>query len=258
MSELDVARGQILARDEEVADRVEAWEGGVALISPTQPRLWDSNYLRVDRPDGLTANDLAERAERVLGPGGAFHRAVVVPDGDAGERLAADFAALGWDCDRLLFMVLRGTPRRRPGGPRVEEVGLAELEGLKRDLAIGEPTGEAEIADEVMLRGERSARHSAVRHFAVRAGDRLAASCSLVRRGDVAEVDDVGTLRVYRGRGLARAAVIGAVGAARAEGRGLVFLGAYRDDWPQRWYRRLGFEPVGMLSRFRRLGGSGR
>ena len=218
MSELHLARSVTLTRDEEVVDRVEPWGGGVALISPSQPRLWDSNYLRVDRPDGLTAADLAAQAERMLGAAGAFHRAVVVPDGEAGEALRPQFSAQGWDCDRLLFMVLRGTPRRRPRAPAAQEVDLAALERLKRDLATGEPDGEAEIAEEVMLRQERSARHSRIRHFGVRAGDRLAASCSLVLREGVAEVDDVATLRSHRGRGLARSAVIAAVEAARREG----------------------------------------
>ena len=257
MSELDVARGLTLERDADAADRIEPWDRGVAIISPSMPRLWDANYLRVDERAGLGARDLAERAERTLSAGGAFHRAIVVPDGEAGETLRPDFAGLGWNCDRLLFMVLRGTPRRRPGAPDVEEIGIPEREALKRDFAAGVSDEEVEIAREVAIRDERLARRWRIRHFGARDRGRLAASCSLVLRDAVAEIDDVSTLHAHRGRGLARAALVTAVATARAAGAETVFLGAYRDDWPHRWYSRLGFETVGMLTRFRRLGSIG-
>jgi GNAT superfamily N-acetyltransferase len=62
----------------------------------------------------------------------------------------------------------------------------------------------------------------------------------------VAMIDEVGTLRAYRQRGLARAVVSAAVGAARAWGAGLIVVPADADDWPQLMYRRLGFAPVGI------------
>jgi GNAT superfamily N-acetyltransferase len=258
MSELELVMSHVLARDEDGADRVEEWEHGAALVSPSLPVLWDANYLRVERPAGLDAPALAAEAERVLGGGGARHRAIVVPDATVGESLRPGFSALAWDCDRLMFMVLRGTPHQRPGAPAVEEVDLPDLAALKHELALTDPHGGTEVAREVLVREERLGRRDRRRHFAARANGRLAASCSLVARDGVHEVDDVSTLPEFRGLGLARAAVVCAVTAARAEGAEIVFLGAYRDDWPHRWYLRLGFEPVGMLVRFRRIGGTRR
>jgi predicted GNAT family acetyltransferase len=70
----------------------------------------------------------------------------------------------------------------------------------------------------------------------------------------VAEVADVGTLPEHRRRGLATAAVVAAARAARAGGADLVIVTADADDWPRQLYSRLGFEPLGLVERFRRVG----
>ena len=49
----------------------------------------------------------------------------------------------------------------------------------------------------------------------------------------------------HRGAGLATALVAEAVARARAVGCDVVWLLAYADDWPRRWYERLGFVDVG-------------
>ena len=67
-----------------------------------------------------------------------------------------------------------------------------------------------------------------------------------------AQIEDVGTLGGYRGRGLARAVVLRALAEAGAAGCDLVFLEADEDDWPKELYRRLGFEPIGRIFAFLR------
>jgi len=253
-AEFERVRAFTLHTDEAAADRVETWAGGSAVLTPSLPELWDANYLRVERPDGLDAGALAAAAEEVLGGAGARHRAVVLPDGALGEPLRDAFAYRGWGCDRLDFMLLHGTPRQRPGAPPVEEVDPAELAKFNLALAAVEPFGGRAVAQEIAERQARVRRTTSLRSFAVRAGGRVVGACSLLERDGVAEIDSVSTLPAHRGQGAARAAVVRAIQVAREGAAELVFLGAYRDDWPHRWYRRLGFAPVGMLMRFRRVG----
>jgi ribosomal protein S18 acetylase RimI-like enzyme len=53
----------------------------------------------------------------------------------------------------------------------------------------------------------------------------------------------------HRNRGLARAVVSLATARGRDQAE-LVFLCADAHDWPQHLYRRLGYEPIGLLHRF--------
>jgi GNAT superfamily N-acetyltransferase len=242
----------LLATDELTADRTVPWERGTALVTPSLPDVWDSSYLRVERGPGLDAAALAAAADRVLGGAGVRHRAAAVTAHEDAARLGGGLAARGWREERLLVMVLRGTPRRRPGAPRVEEVDREELLPLRRAMIMLEPWGSPAAASQLLERDARVLGGSRARWFAVRAEGRPVASCAVVERDGVVEIDDVGTLPRWRGRGLSRAVVTAATAAARADGAELVFLGALSHDWPKDFYARLGFEPVGALHRFRR------
>ena len=67
--------------------------------------------------------------------------------------------------------------------------------------------------------------------------------------GTVAQVEDVYTVPEERSRGYARRLVTKAAEVARADGHELVFIVADADDWPQRLYRQIGFEPIGRAGR---------
>jgi len=250
VTELERARAFTWANDDAGADRLERWAHGTAVLTPSLDQLWDGNYLRVEGEPDVDARGLAAECERVLGGAGAAHRAVAVGDPATGRRLHAGFTALGWQADRLVLMFLRGLPAPRPAGPAVEEVALDELGELRHELHAAQFASGAEVARQVSERDARIRRVGNTRWFAVRARGRAVASCALLERDGLAEVDDVGTLPGHRGRGHARALVTAAAAEARTAGAD-VFLGAYLDDWPQRFYRRLGFEPVGMVHRFR-------
>ena len=71
--------------------------------------------------------------------------------------------------------------------------------------------------------------------------------------GDVAQIEDVGTLEEFRGKGVARNIVLRAVDEARAAGASLVFLFADANDWPQHLYGRLGFDVLGPSRLFTRF-----
>ena len=65
----------------------------------------------------------------------------------------------------------------------------------------------------------------------------------------VAELDNVHTLKTYRGRGIARAVVGHAIRQAGDAGADLVFLIADDADWPKDLYAKLGFDPEGRFWR---------
>jgi ribosomal protein S18 acetylase RimI-like enzyme len=252
--ERDRAAAFVLGRHEAAGDRVEPWEAGTAVLAPTLPDLWDANHLRVDRPGQFDAGQLARLAAEVLGAGGGRHRAVVVPGEAEARRLAPGFAELGWDRDRLVLMALHGTPRARPGGPEARELPPAALAALRREMVLLEPWGSPGVAAQLEDHQQRIRAVLSSRCFGAPGNERPVASCELLAGDGVAEVCDVGTHPSHRGRGLARAVVTAAARAARGDGAGLVVVTADADDWPRQLYARLGFEPLGLIERFRRVG----
>ena len=64
--------------------------------------------------------------------------------------------------------------------------------------------------------------------------------------GGVGMIEDLFTLPVARGRGVARGLIAAFVDRLRGAGCRTVFLGALADDWPKRLYASLGFRPVGL------------
>jgi ribosomal protein S18 acetylase RimI-like enzyme len=252
--ERDRAVAAVLTRHAAAVDRVETWAGGRALLAPALPDLWDANHLILERRIDLDARGLGALAGRILGDGGARHRAVVVPGEAQARRLAPGFVDLGWDRDRLVLMALRGTPRARPGGPPAQELHADALSGLRREMVMLEPWGSRGVAAQLDEHQRRLRAAFQSRCFAACEGGRAVASCELFCADGVAEVADVGTLPDHRRRGLARAVVVAASRAARAANAELVIVTADADDWPRQLYARLGFEPLGLVERFRRVG----
>jgi GNAT superfamily N-acetyltransferase len=77
--------------------------------------------------------------------------------------------------------------------------------------------------------------------------------CAVAPRG-VGMIEDLFTLPVARGRGVARGVIADFVARLRGAGCGTVFLGAVADDWPKRLYARLGFRPVTLARTWVRQG----
>jgi ribosomal protein S18 acetylase RimI-like enzyme len=88
-----------------------------------------------------------------------------------------------------------------------------------------------------------------VRYFAARAEGQIASYCELVSDGQTAQIESVMTKEQYRGLGLGKAVVAGALAAAQAL-HDFAFLIADANDWPKELYRKLGFEPAGSVYRF--------
>jgi hypothetical protein len=225
--------------------------GALVLRHSALPDVHHLNALMLDAPAQLGADDVVALADHWLGD--RRHRHVVFDDCDAGERIAAELADAGWERRRTLFMTFAGDPAAIIGDGRAREVSEVELRGLQR-------AGLAEAVSPVDARRGLLAQLAAAQD-ALRAGTpargfgagedgELQSMATLFLGADVggrrvAMVDEVGTLILHRQRGLARAAVSAAVGAALSWGAELIVVTADADDWPQLLYARLGFEPAG-------------
>jgi predicted GNAT family acetyltransferase len=228
------------------AERIVPFRFGRALFNDTFPSVWDLNVLRVDEPEGATADALAAEAERLHGEAGQSHRRVAVPDEEAGARLEPRFRALGWEADRFLFMAWRGAGPRVRDTRIVEEVDASAQRPLRERVAAAEPWADSEETMRMVLDSNRLfTRAGRARHFAVRADGQVVSVADLYSDGQTAQVEDVVTSTEHRGRGYASAVVLRAVAEAELTGHDFVFLIADDADWPKELYARLGFAPLG-------------
>lgn len=255
-AELDAALRFIADTDDAVAGELVSVGWGTALFDRERQLVWDANYVRAARTAELDAGQLAGAAEPLFAERGLAHRQVVVPDQAEGSRLRSGFEALGWSSVDELVMV---SVRPPPGAEHaVDEVTLAELRGPAHEVQLIEPPGgpgpaiATALADQFASRNELVASVTRERRFVIRRDGVPVAWCRLYAGDGIGEVEHVNTHPAHRNRGYARAVVSQAVAASRERGDELTFLVALADDWPQELYRRLGFETVGRLCRFRR------
>ena len=181
------------------------------------------------------------------------HRHVVFDDAGAGERAAAALAADGWERTRTTYMVFGGDPAAVPTDPRAraiseDELRPLQLAGLREEAS--DVDARAGLVGQLLAAQQRLRATTPARRFGAGDDGGLQSMCTLFLDADVngrrvALVEEVGTLSVHRGRGLARAVVTSAVASAAAWGAELIVVPADADDWPQLMYVRLGFEPVG-------------
>jgi len=233
---------------EATSTRVETSEHGTAFYNDDFPARWDGNFLRAERSLDATAEQLIAETDRLFD--GFAHREIVIPNDEAGSRLAATLGRDGWEVDRLVFMVRRREADLAPIAA-VEECTFEEIRPLLVEADL-HSHGTTTLATAEMLADFRGTLVDAIgaRFFAARVDGELAASCDLYVHGGVAEIEDVHTLEPFRGRGLARALVGRAVVEAGATGADLVFLFADDADWPKELYAKLGFDPVDRFWQF--------
>jgi uncharacterized protein (DUF952 family)/GNAT superfamily N-acetyltransferase len=145
---------------------------------------------------------------------------------------------------RLLLHDGRSLPSSGAGVVAVTREVMAGLWGpsWRRDIP-----GISEEAVEHLIRREGIAdAHVAVTELAVLGPDGVPVAATQLRiDGATAAVESVMTDPAVRGRGHATAVVVEAIRRARAFGCDVVFLCADADDWPRRWYERLGFVDIG-------------
>ncbi|HEX5609264.1 MAG TPA: hypothetical protein VFX45_04130 [Solirubrobacterales bacterium] len=243
--------------DEGVCDEVVVHEWGRAFLTPSLPMVWDASWVLIER-SGMGVAEILAAADAALS--GFEHRTVVCRGEADGQRVAEEFATLpGWKVERVIYMVWKGWPEGEGGRQRVTEdvaeLPLAELEALRRQIHLSElparPDPEA-VSTQLLALDRRYGTVAGDRWFAA-PGAEPASACRLLSRGrGLSQVEEVATLAAARERGLARATVEAAILAAGVDGAETIFLTADAEDWPQVFYARLGFSPIGGYTVFSR------
>ncbi|HXN03011.1 MAG TPA: GNAT family N-acetyltransferase [Candidatus Dormibacteraeota bacterium] len=242
----------IRAVDERGAEQVVPFQWGRALINRRLKLVHDLNFLIVDRVADADARVLAAEADRIQGGAGLWHRRVNVDDQAAADRLAPSFSAAGYKAERFVVMVHRRAPGRQVDTSGVREVDWSQLRPARELELRQQPWAAAPgLVAQILAKHELTASRINTRYFGALVDGNVVSSCELRTEGDVAQIETVETLEAFRRRGLSRAVVSAALEAASAYD--FVFLVADANDWPQDFYRRLGFDQVGIESRFLRL-----
>jgi GNAT superfamily N-acetyltransferase len=230
-----------------VAEQVTAVPVGSVLRSDRLPAALQANCVIVHepvrRPEGTELIALAD-----LMHGHLAQRRVVVEDEALAVELAESFQLAGWLVERQVVMALHERPAEpgpAAGAPAIGPLSAQEAQEIEARI-------DREAMDQLGLTDERLLEDQLAYLEAMRAARRGrcfgragASTCTLLSDGATVQIEEVGTVPEARGRGLARATVQAAIDAAAGEGRALTFLIADADDWPQAFYARLGFEPVG-------------
>jgi ribosomal protein S18 acetylase RimI-like enzyme len=244
---LDMERGLLAA----AAERADDHPLGIALHDEARARVWVHNQLHVTGPAG-DIDDLVRILDELYGH--LPHRRAVVEDEAEGERLAAGFRDRGWLAEVKLYMALREPRDREPEPGLAAEVDEERHREVERRTLEEEPaTSGEEIVG--MLLGARAAAHrvaDSCRYVVGTAGDELVGNATLYVVGDLAQIEDVGTLEPYRRRGIGRAMV--SLATDLAAGSELIWIAADEADWPKELYAKLGFRAVGRTYSFTRVG----
>jgi ribosomal protein S18 acetylase RimI-like enzyme len=102
----------------------------------------------------------------------------------------------------------------------------------------------SDVAEQVGRVHDRTYGRTGERWFVVHDGDEPAGHLIVYSDDGLAQIEDVGVLNRFRGRGMARRLIEHALQVVADDGHDTVFITAETDDWPHRFYRRLGFEHV--------------
>lgn len=236
---------------ERLSTRVVPCRFGVAYLDDEYPTRYYSNFLLADSnleegsPDALIAV-----ADEVLN--GFEHRLIILRDEQVGRLLAPLLEERGFKVSRDVVLIHRRLADR-PGSLGVEELPFDEIAPLifeiyREDRQV--PDATTGLFTDQHHKFERAI---GARFFASRIDGELAGNCELYVNGLDAQVENVGTLERFRGRGVARSVTLRAIDVARAEGAKRVFIVADDDDWPKELYARLGFDEVGRDWHFLRV-----
>jgi ribosomal protein S18 acetylase RimI-like enzyme len=217
------------------ATRRQRFEGGVAYFNEELPLIWDVNFVRVDGD----SPDLVAEVDRLQS--GQGHRKVLIEDAGVLERHAPALVARGFTRRGLVAMA------RRPGGridPDVRELPYDEVKPFRFEVHLEQLSPpNPDVADQAGRVHERTAPITGERWLVIEADGEPAGHCIVYSHEGLAQIEDVGVLERFRGRGLARRLIEHALELV-APGHDTVMILAESEDWPAEFYARLGFEHV--------------
>jgi ribosomal protein S18 acetylase RimI-like enzyme len=189
--------------------------------------------------------DVVSAADELLGGAGLGHRYVSVDDDAVGRALVADLEAAGYRHEAIASMIHAGPAP--DATPEVREVSFdAVRPAIIQDWELAIPDATPAALDQLADRTELYSRGADLRRLAVYDGGRIAAYADLyVDRVDaITQFENLATHPEFRGRGHGGALVRAGLWRSREAGAELSFLTAGLDDWPYRWYQRLGYIDV--------------
>jgi ribosomal protein S18 acetylase RimI-like enzyme len=217
------------------ASRRVEWDGGVAYFNDELPLIWDVNFVRVDRD----CSNIPAQVDRLQA--GMGHRKVLIEDPELLERHSPALLERGYIRRGLVAMA------REPGGdldPDVLELPYEQVKPLRFEVHMEQLSPpNPDVADQAGRVHDRSVPLTGERWLVIHADGEPAGHCIVYSERGLAQIEDVGVLERFRGRGLARRMITHALELV-APDHDMAFILAEADNWPGGFYARLGFEHV--------------
>jgi len=224
------------------ASRFERTPSGFVCANPALPTVWDASRVQIE-PDGevppLERMRVMAEMPSDWHPG-LRHRTAFISHSDENREVAWSLAREGWEVTELWLMICRLPPRVPASAKPIEGTGMRRLKG-RLGVEHGLPPDQIAQFDRYDDLRARAGAHFA---FGGWEDGRPLSFASMYLRGDIAALEDVATLTRARGRGLGRAAVLGATAAALRLSARAVYLFA-APDLARRFYEPMGFEQIG-------------
>jgi ribosomal protein S18 acetylase RimI-like enzyme len=225
---------------------------GAAFFNADFPDKHDLNVYWVHRLDPqVDAKVFIREVERVQEERGLRYRRLILQDKTALEALKPVLQSLAWIHSSNVLMTKDAHGLiSAPDKIAVKIVARAQLDDHIFRWYLNE---EGLTSDEAaMLLNASRGTEGAVPtlYLAAVLGGKLAGWCEVRILGTTAQLENLGTLREYRRRGVGSALVRHAVNLSYGRGAEVIFLRTDATDNAQHLYARLGFVEVGALHRF--------
>jgi ribosomal protein S18 acetylase RimI-like enzyme len=215
--------------------RQQVFPAGIAYYNDELPLVWDVNFVRVDRPAVDLVGSIAELQA------GQGHYKVLIEDPALVEMHSPELLGRGFA--RRDLVALAGVPGGRLDAD-VRELPYEQVKPFRFEVHMEQlAPPRADVADQVGRVHDRTHAITGERWLVIHVDGQPAGHLIVYSHDGLAQIEDVGVLKRFRGRGLARRLIEHALELVAAD-HDTVFITAETNDWPHAFYRRLGFEHV--------------